>query len=133
MTKHAPNPRRAELAALSRLVRPLVKKGAYPNVNAAILARYREDTGETEWRTFKEWRDLGRPVKKGERGFPIWASPRAAKPREGQRVSDLAAAVSAINGIEIKGREWFPVAYLFHAGQVEARPQSPLFGEEAAA
>lgn len=112
------NPRRAELKAISKALRPLVKAGKFPNVNAAILAYYSERTGQSEFRTFAEWRKAGTPVRKGESGFPIWATPRRLALQEGQRIPDL-AQVAMMQGAEVQGPEWFPVCYLFHAGQVE--------------
>lgn len=113
-----PNPRRAELVALSIELRPLVKMGAFDTVNKAVLAHYAKLTGATEWRTFKGWIDAGRPVRKGETGFPIWGKPRRCKPPEGAAIGGDLAAIAALNGIEPEGPEFFPVAYLFHAGQV---------------
>lgn len=115
--EHKPNPRRLELMQLSAAVRPLVKNGVYSSMNEAIMAQYITETGFSEWHTFADWRKQGRPVKKGERGFPIWAQPRRLK-AEGA-AGDL-AQVAALNGIEPQGAEFFPVCYLFHAGQVEA-------------
>lgn len=121
MSTGKPNPRRAELAALSLQVRPLVKAGQFDNVNDAIRALYSQETGQSEWRTFKEWRDLGRPVRKGERGFPVWATPRHHK-AEGAG-GDL-AALAAMSGMEPQGKQWFPVAYIFHALQVETADEA---------
>ena len=113
------NPRRAELKAISKALRPLVKAGKYPNTNAAILAYYGSKTGQTDFRTFNTWRKAGFVVRKGESGYPIWAQPRRMSPQEGARMSDL-AVVAAMQGAAPQGPEWFPVCYLFHAGQVEA-------------
>jgi len=115
--KGKPNPRRAELKALSMQVRPLVKAGAFENVNAAVLHIYSQQTGFSDWKTFKGWLDAGQAVRKGESGFPIWAKPRHMK-AEGAMAGDL-GAIAALNGIEPQGPEFFPVCYLFHAGQVE--------------
>lgn len=112
------NPRRAELSALSMQVRPLVKAGQYDNVNEAILALYSEETGVREWHTFQDWKQRGRYVKKGEKAFPIWATPRARKPEGG---GGNLGALAALSGAEPQGKPWFPVCYLFHAGQVEMR------------
>lgn len=113
----APNPRRAELRALSEQVRPLVKAGAFQTVNEAVLALYSEQTGATTWRTFKGWIDSGRCVRKGEQGFPIWAQPRK---REGKQ--EAASASPDIDAGTEHGASWFPVCYLFHENQTDAMP-----------
>ena len=117
--KGAANPRRAELRAHSAALRPLVKAGCYANINEGLTAHYRAETGQADFRTFFAWREAGRPVKKGERGFPIWATPRARKPGEGESLGGDLAALAALSGITPAGPRWFPIAYLFHAGQVE--------------
>ena len=115
-----PNPRRAALVALSLELRPLVKMGAFDSINEALIAYYSKETGATEWRTFKGWLDAGRPVRKGEQGFAIWGKPRRGKLPDGAAIGGDLAAIAALNGIEPEGPEFFPVAYLFHAGQVAA-------------
>ena len=117
----ATNPRRAELMALSAQLRPLVTMGAFESVNEALIAHYSRETGQTDWRTFAAWLEAGRPVLKGQTGFPIWGKPRRAKPADGAPMSDL-ATVGALIGAAPQGPEFFPVAYLFHAGQV-AQPE----------
>lgn len=127
--KGKPNPRRAELAALSMAIRPLVKAGVYANVNEGIREHWQRETGRTEWDTFKGWRDKGRPVRKGETGYPIWATPRHLKPADGAPMGDL-GAIAALNGLEPTGPQWFPVAYIFHDGQTgparELDPEATL-------
>ena len=115
---HAPNPRRAALVALSLELRPLVKMGAFDTVNEALIAYYSKETGATDWRTFKGWIDAGRPVRKGEQGFAIWGKPRRGNLPEGAAIGGDLAAVAMLAGAEPQGPEFFPVAYLFHAGQV---------------
>lgn len=117
--KGKPNPRRAELKALSMQIRPAVKAGILPNINAGLIALYQAETKQTDFRSFNEWRKAGFAVSKGERGYPVWAAPRRLK-AEGVMTGDL-GTIAALNGIEPQGAEWFPVCYLFHAGQVEAR------------
>ena len=117
--KGIPNPRRAELRALSMALKPTVKAGIFQNVNEAIRAHYSAEVGCGEWNTFKGWLDAGRPVRKGEQGFPVWAAPRARKPGEGDSFGGDLAQLAALNGVEPGGPQWFPVAYIFHAGQVE--------------
>lgn len=111
MKNKQPNPRRAELRALSMQVRELVKAGMFPTVNAAILELYAAEVGRSDFASFKAWKEKGTPVKKGERGFPVWGQPRALGS------SDHAAKGDAPEGDD--GREFWPVAYLFHGGQVE--------------
>lgn len=118
MNKKPQNPRRAELRALSLEVRPLVKMGVYPTVNAAILTLYAAEVGcsPADFHSFYHWREAGTPVKKGERGFPVWGQPRRLN-------SDHSAQADAPAADSADEREFWPVAYLFHAGQVEAAPQ----------
>jgi len=99
------NPRRAELRALSQQIKPLVKAGQFDSVNDGLVSIYSEETGQTTWHKFKEWRELGFQVQKGQQGFPVWATPRKMKQEEDTE--------------EATGKSWFPVAYLFHAGQVQ--------------
>ena len=110
----APNPRRLELVKLSRAFKPLVEAGKFAKVNDAIVAYYTQQTGKTDWHTFKGWKDAGFSVVKGATGFPIWAAPRAMGEGKPQ---DQAPAELASNG---EGPQWFPVCYLFHDGQVIA-------------
>lgn len=114
--KHPPNPRRAALMALSAELRPLVKMGVFESVNDALIAHYSRETGASDWRTFGAWLEAGRPVLKGQTGFAIWGKPRRTK-ADGAAMGDL-AQLAALNGIEPQGPEFFPIAYLFHAGQV---------------
>ena len=113
--KKAPNPRRLELAKLSKTFRPLVKAGKFPNVNAAVVAFYKQNTGKQDFRTFAGWREAGFSVLKGAQGFPIWATPR---PMGAGKAQESAPAELAETG-EPDG-QWFPVCYLFHDGQVIA-------------
>lgn len=94
-------------------------------VNECLRFCYTRETGQTEWDTFKGWKDKGRPIKKGEKGFPVWGKPLGA-PAEG--AEDSAAAIAAENpeaGEEARKMSFFPLAYIFHAGQVDdaAEPQ----------
>ena len=112
------NPRRAELRELSAAIRPLVTLGVIESVNEGLIAHWRTETGQSDFRTFKGWLEAGQPVRKGEQGFPIWGKPRRTKP-EAAAGGDL-AQLGALMGIEPQGPEFFPLAYLFHAGQVQA-------------
>lgn len=121
--KHAPNPRRAELRALSMELRPSVKMGMFASVNEALVAHYSGLTGRSTWHTFHDWRATGRPVKKGETGFPIWGTPRAIT-GAAVTMTDLTAVMVATGQVSTDdlAPEFFPVCYLFHDGQVQGAP-----------
>ena len=104
--KRKPNPRRAQLKALSETIKPMVTLGIYNSINEGIQETYIEETGQTVWHTFHEWADEGCKVIKGQHGFPVWATPRKMK-----KDTDKDKAT---------GRTWYPVAYIFHGGQVQA-------------
>ena len=108
MTKRnrKPNPRREQLKALSQTIKPLVQCGMFNSINDGIQESYIEETSQTLWHTFHEWKDEGFNVVKGQHGFPVWATPRKLK-----KDTDTDKAT---------GRTWYPIAYIFHAGQVQA-------------
>ena len=99
--KRKPNPRREQHKSLSQTIKPLVQCGMFNSINEGI-----EETGQTVWHTFHEWADEGCKVIKGEHGFPVWATPRKLK-----MDTDTDKAT---------GRTWYPIAYIFHADQVQA-------------
>ena len=103
--QYKPNPRREQLKALSMQLKPLVKSGMYSSINEGVREIYTEETGQTIWNTFKGWIDEGQKVKKGEHGFPVWAKKRSLKTKDDQED-------------QANSKKWFPVAYIFHAGQV---------------
>ncbi len=104
--KAAAQARRAELIARTRPLQAARKSGLLPwaelpTVNACLEMIYSGETGQTEWKTFLGWKEAGFSVRKGEKGFTIWG-----RPIECQTADE-------------KALEFFPVSYLFHAGQVE--------------
>ncbi len=112
--------RRVELVARSVPIQLARKMGrepfaSLPTVNACLEMIYAAETGETEWHTFSGWKENGFSVNKGEKGFAIWGRPLAVAVADaaGDAVGlDLAAAEAA------HGLRFFPLSYLFHAGQV---------------
>lgn len=112
------NPRRAELRELSAAIQPLVKAGLFDSVNEGLIEEYSRQVNCAEWHTFKDWKTAGKCVRKGEQGFPIWGRPRTTKPADGSPAGDL-ATLGAMLGADPQGPQFFPVCYLFHAGQVD--------------
>lgn len=112
--KAAAQAKRAELIALSRTVKAGMESGLFPEaekVNDAIVATYQARTGQSDFRSFARWREEGMQVRKGERGFPVWGQPRTANKAE--------PSAEPNTDPETAKYRLFPLAYVFHAGQVE--------------
>jgi len=99
--------RRIALASLSRSIQTARKAGVAPfcqlaTVNDCLIHIYEQRSGFSDFRSFVGWKELGFSVKKGESGFAVWGTPRGLH-SEDPNDND---------------HKWFPIAYLFHAGQV---------------
>lgn len=125
-TQEAIEAARAKRAALSARCRPIIaarKSGllpfaALPTVNACLELIYGSQTGQTEWGTFWTWKERGFAVKKGETGFPIWGRPLSVRrKKDGSQASE---PTTEATDTEIEtANDYFPLSYLFHAGQVQ--------------
>jgi predicted RNA methylase len=116
--KAAAHAKRAELIALSKAVKAAMESGQMPDaetINAGIIEIYKARTGQPDFRGFGRWREEGYQVKKGEHGLAIWGQPRAARATEPEPAGDPADPERKF--------KLFPMAYVFHAGQVE--PMDP--------
>jgi len=92
---------------MSITVRPLVDGGQFDNVNNAVIETFYRKEGNTEFNTYKQWKEKGYQVKKGERAFFVWAKPLAALQAEkGEEPPEE-------NG------KYFPLCFLFSNRQVE--------------
>ena len=80
-------------------------------LNACLEVIYREQTGQTEFHTFRDWKAKGYSVKSGEHGFMLWSTPKTFSFETG--------AVDANGDPEKETVERYAIAYVFHAGQVE--------------
>ena len=98
--------KRTELAALSRALKPLVQAGQYDSINEGLLDTYSGDD-DLEFNTFKQWKEKGLSVKKGEKAFLVWGKPRRVPVPDATDDED-----------EFK---FWPVCYLFSSDQVENR------------
>ena len=97
--------RREVLKQLSDTVKPLVDTGEYETINAAIVeACYTSDEHHT-FNTFWQWKDLGQSVKKGAKGFAVWAKPVKAVEKDPESKKDE--------------YDYWPLCYLFSNAQVE--------------
>ena len=106
-----PNPNRERLKELSAGLQLLVKMGVYDCVNDALIdIHYRQD-GHEIFNTFHQWLKLGKCVRKGEKAFVVWSSPKQAK--------DKQAPAVAAEGVEADEYKFFGTCYLFSNLQVD--------------
>jgi len=86
-------------------------------VNEYLIERHKKESGCDDFRTFVEWKKSGYTVKKGEKSFDVWGSPRKAKAAQDE---------TAEKGDE-EGREYklFPVCSLFNESQVKKIEYKP--------
>jgi len=88
---------------------PAKFRGCY-TLNACLEVIYREQTGQSEFHTFNDWKAKGFIVRKGEHGFMLWSTPKTFTFETG--------AVDAKGEPEKETVERFALAYVFHAGQI---------------
>ena len=72
--------RRAALKDLSSSLQTLSKQGLFPEfptVNG-LLRYYYQSKGYTDLKTFRQWKEEGFSVKKGEKAILLWAQPVAS-------------------------------------------------------
>ena len=109
------NPKKMELIALSEQVRELVEAGMYSCVNEAVTDMFYCRDGHEEFYTFAQWLDYGKCVKKGEKAFVVWSSPRQGK----RNKTAEANASPAESEDPLNKYEFFGLCYLFSNLQVD--------------
>lgn len=102
-----PNPKREALKVLSAEVAPLVERGDYETINAALINEIYTDEENTEFKTFSQWVKDGYQVKKGSKAFLVWA-----RPNQKQKPEEEATPENE------DGTKFFPLCYLFSNAQV---------------
>ena len=75
--------------------------------NAAIMHIWKTQTGQTDFRTFKEWKESGRKVRKGESSFPVFSRPINKIKAEEEKTTDD------------NERNFYGICHLFHVEQTE--------------
>ena len=83
------------------------------NTERAVEEIYSKQTGQNDWNTFNGWKEKGFKVEKGSSGFPIWGKPKRLKNATTHEDTQTPDGTE-----EPGGRQWFPLAYIYHAGQV---------------
>ncbi len=95
--------RRQTLMNHSAEVQELVKAGAYPTINSAVIQLFYKNNGHTEFNTIHQWNKAGFRVMRGEKGFPVWG-----RPKHVQQETDP----------DENARKFWPLCYLFSNRQV---------------
>jgi len=126
-SKKKVNPRRLELIELSEKMREkktLGKKNAETleealywdriPINDLIMSMYYQQAGTKNFKSYSDWFIEGFKIKRGEKGFIIWADKKEAKRNGKAFVSDKEMDFKV-----------FPTCYLFNVKQVE--PSNPLY------
>lgn len=62
---------RKELKRISNQVRELKERGEIRTINEGLIRKYAEK-GYKDLRTFQEWEEVGRTVRKGENALYLW-------------------------------------------------------------
>lgn len=97
----------SKLVQAERKNDPLFKSNGH--VNRILIIQYQEQTGQSDFRTYKNWQSAGFQVRNGEKGFPIFSRPLGIiKGEQGKIVSK-------------EDFLFFGTCYLFHPLQVQPR------------
>jgi len=101
--------RRENLKELSRRLKIGMKSGDIDaaSVNQALIQFYAAD-GHKEFKTFYQWKALGKAIIKGSKAFVVWGSPQAIQIQDEESEND-----------EFK---YWPLCYLFSDKQVQDSP-----------
>jgi hypothetical protein len=93
-----------------------VERWSMARVNDIIAGWYKEDTGATELRSFRQWALAGYYVERGSRAFTLWGKKRSA------------TLQVAAGELEEREYDFFPIAYLFSDKQV--KPKTTVIHED---
>jgi len=87
-----------------------IKEGVYEgSVNETLLGEDFYNIEHLELNTFAGWKALGYSVRKGEKGYLVWAKPKALAKGQPEPKPES----------EEQEEKWFPTCYLFTSLQVE--------------
>ena len=110
-----PNPKREKLKELSAPFKALLKSGAIDTINEGLVEMY-EQQGHTNLKTFYQWKQEGKKIRKGEHALLLWARPRQIhKPAEVK--ADPMQTASEQQEDEMN---FFPICYVFSEKQIDA-------------
>lgn len=104
-TKQSIQQKRTILKELSNIIKPLVKEGAYTTVNEALIQEIYAVNGNKVFKTYEQWKQEGKQVKKGERAYLVWGKPKGAQQEEESPTDE-------------EKETFFPICFLFSNLQV---------------
>jgi antirestriction protein ArdC len=104
-TKQSIQQKRTILKELSKIIKPLVKEGAYTTVNEALIQEIYAINGNKVFKTYEQWKQEGKQVKKGEKAYLVWGKPKGAKEEEESPADE-------------EKETFFPICFLFSNLQV---------------
>jgi hypothetical protein len=78
-------------------------------LNSFIVEYYKNELGAGDFNTFHQWKEKGKTIKKGEKGWPIWAQPLGHRPEDTEPTED--------------DYLYFPMCYLFHESQTVVKKE----------
>ena len=106
--------RRAALKELSSSLQALSKQGLFPEFHTVngLLRYYYESRGYKDLKTFRQWKEEGFSVKKGEKAILLWAQPVVSN-------QSKEAATEAGKTEEEAKEDYFPVCHVFASCQVQ--------------
>ena len=98
--------KREQLATISKKLRPLVESGDFEKINDAIKQMVYAPDGHTVLKTYRQWQEEGKQVKRGEKALILWAKPKEVqKKEEGKQTEDI-------------DYSFFPICHVFSQKQV---------------
>lgn len=103
-TKPTIQDRRTYLKEISAPFKALKKAGELPTINEGLRKLY-ESKGHLNLKTLREWNEIGRKVKKGERALLMWGTPKKRQPKPEDTEAD-----------EL---DFYPICFLFSEQQTE--------------
>jgi hypothetical protein len=93
-----------------------VERWTFTRINDILEMWYKESSGATDFKTFRQWQQEGYHVERGSKAFVLWGRKRKSKG---------APNVSAAAGSDEEPQEheytFFPIAYVFSNQQVKPR------------
>lgn len=86
-------------------------------VNDGLIELYRKEAGHSEFKTFHEWKKLGKSIIKDSKAFLVWGTPKDVS-----RLDESADKMGDESPTESEDQyKYWPICYLFSDKQVTER------------